>query len=531
MPERTSARWNERIAEGATAITWAAFALAVGATAMSMLGTASIGAPRAETPPWVAFGFDRLTLVLLALVTGVSAMVQSFGRRYLRGEPSQARFVVLTAGLTVACAALVSAATLVTLTAAWVASGLLIIGLAELRPGGVLSRTDRRRLRTAFFVGDGSLVVATVVVSAVVGSVQLQGSAGPTSLAGVAAPWTMVAGVLIVVAACARCALIPFSSWLPATLGAPTPVSALLHAGAVNGGGLLLVRSTPILETWSPSWYLLAGAGAATAVWGVAAMSVSVDVKGSLVRSTSAQMGFMIVTIAAGLPAAAVAHLVAHGLFKASLFLGSGSVVHDVTSQRLLPRAAERSRRQDDVVALFAPAIAIVAVVAIVDRTSFALELDAAKVVLGAFAWATASIALRGWLRRAGGEPSVAAIGTGTVALCTAVYVVGVAVFTAALSPSLATTTGGPGAAAFLPLAIGMVALIVIRTKVPATSRLHRWLYTTLLARTHTSAGATRSAGASRGAGSRTAGDAVPTVRDPAPSPSLSISARTELST
>ncbi len=391
----------------------------------------------------------------------------------------------LTIALTAGCVALVSAATLVTLAIAWTATGVAIVALTDLHPSRPQVASDRRRIRTAFAVGDGSLILATLILSAVVGTIPLQDAEGVLGRVDAAGAWTFVAAALVVVAACARCALVPFSSWLPATLDAPTPVSALLHAGAVNAGGLLLIRLTPLLDAGAPAWYLVAGVGAVTAVWAAAVMSVTVDVKGSLVRSTSAQMGFMIVTVAAGLPAAAVAHLVAHGLFKAALFLGSGGAVHEITASRALPSRSPRQERwRLDIVAGALTAVTLSVTVALLSRTSLALELGAAKVTLLCFAWATASVALRGWLGRTRGG-STGAIAAGSVMAATSLYVLGVAAFTHALEPTLASTTNGPGALAFAPLAIGLVALVAGRAWIPASSRLHRRAYLMLLAQTH----------------------------------------------
>ena len=139
-------------------------------------------------------------------------------------------------------------------------------------------------------------------------------------------PLVPVLGVLVVLAALSRSAQVPFHRWLPATLAAPTPVSALLHAGVVNAGGILIIRMAP-LATDDLARALTIVAGAATMAYGAAVMIVKPDVKGALAHSTTAQMGFMILTCGLGLWAAAVIHLVAHGFYKATLFLSSGSAV------------------------------------------------------------------------------------------------------------------------------------------------------------------------------------------------------------
>ena len=472
---------GDRLATGVSLLTWGAFGAVTILAATMLVGSTGDPIVVGDSSGWIGFSVDRLSVLLLLLVTGVSATVQSYARRYLRAEPTQVRFVLLTAALTLGGAALVCAGTLVTVAAAWVVTGLVIVALAGLRPAHTASASDRRRIRAAFAIGDGSLVVATLIISVQAGTIALHDSEAMARGIDAAGGWALVAAVLVVVAAAARCALIPFSSGLPATLGAPTPVSALLHAGAVNGGGLLLIRLAPVLDAWAPSWYLAAGVGALTALWAAAVMSVTVDVKGSLVRSTSAQMGFMIVTVAAGLPAAAAVHLVAHGFYKAALFLGSGAVVHEITTGRSFPPTAPRGRRWSlDLLAAAAPAAAMAGAVVTLEGTGAALDLDGAKVALLCFAWATASVGLRGWLQRSG-HAANRALATGAVALGSFAYVVGVATFSAFLSPSLATGTNGPGPLAFLPLAAGILVLLVGRSWIPVTSRLYRWAYVAVL--------------------------------------------------
>lgn len=503
LMERAEQSSSDRLAVVVSLLTWGSFGAVTILAATMVAGSSGEPIVVGDAGGWIGFSVDRLSVLLLLLVTGVSATVQSYARRYLRAEATQVRFVLLTAALTIGGAALVCAGTLVTAAAAWVATGLVITALADLRPAHTASAGDRRRIRTAFAVGDGSLVLATLILSTQVGTIALHDSEAMVRSIDAAGGWALVAAVLVVVAAAARCALIPFSSWLPATLGAPTPVSALLHAGAVNGGGLLLIRLAPVLDAWAPSWYLAAGVGAMTALWAAAVMSVTVDVKGSLVRSTSAQMGFMIVTVAAGLPAAAAVHLVAHGFYKAALFLGSGAVVHEITTSRSFPPAAQRGRRWSlDLLAAVAPAAALVAAVLALEGTGAALDLDGAKVALLCFAWATASVGLRGWLERSG-SGATRAFATGAVALGSFAYVVGVATFSAVLSPTLASSTNGPGPLAFLPFAAGVLILVVGRSWIPVTSRLYRWAYVAVLNQSYvidrwasTGAAARRSSGA-----------------------------------
>jgi NAD(P)H-quinone oxidoreductase subunit 5 len=119
----------------------------------------------------------------------------------------------------------------------------------------------------------------------------------------------------------------PFHGWLPQVMEAPTPVSALLHAGIINAGGFLVVRMSPVLAHAGGALEFLALAGALTAVLAAAVMLTQTSVKASLAWSTCAQMGFMLMQCGLGAFSAAALHIVAHALYKAHAFLSSGSMV------------------------------------------------------------------------------------------------------------------------------------------------------------------------------------------------------------
>lgn len=134
-------------------------------------------------------------------------------------------------------------------------------------------------------------------------------------------------GWLIVLGALLKSAQFPFHTWLPDTMGAPTPVSALMHAGIINGGGYLVVRLSPVLVNTPGALNLLAVCGALTAVYASMVMLSQTSVKRALAYSTIAQMGFMLLQCGLGAFHLAVLHIVAHSLYKGHAFLTSGSAV------------------------------------------------------------------------------------------------------------------------------------------------------------------------------------------------------------
>ncbi|WP_408590988.1 proton-conducting transporter membrane subunit [Novosphingobium sp.] len=307
-------------------------------------------APRAADLPVIALGAVVVTALALGLATPntagmalgclsvlVTLVVLSFARRQLRADPRAASFARMAVGLVIATVLTGLAGNVLLLAAGWIASGRLMAGMIGHADDWAEARAAARRASLAFAASDLALVGAALLLVRGAGSSDLATilSAVPSMTQAVIAP----AAFLLVIAALARCALPPFSSWLMFSLAAPTPVSALMHAGFVNAGGFLLIRLAPVLEAAPSARFSLFAAGIAAAVFGSAIMLVRSDVKGSLAASTIAQMGFMLLTVALGAYAAALWHMVAHGLFKAWLFLGSAGTISSASSRaKALPQ-------------------------------------------------------------------------------------------------------------------------------------------------------------------------------------------------
>ncbi|MBA2349286.1 MAG: sodium:proton antiporter, partial [Solirubrobacterales bacterium] len=311
-----------------TALTGVAFLLGVLlAAAVLADGPVSAVFERADGRAVGGLYADRLSAVLVLLVCAVSGVVQAFAQRYLRADPRAGRFFAATGLLTAATLALVTSATLIGLAIAWSLAGLALLALLGLYAELPAAREGVRRTARAFALGDLALWAAVVVALFTWGNLDLRslGAQLPRIADDELALAVVACG--LVIAALARSAQLPFGRWLPATLAAPTPVSALLHAGVVNAGGVLLVRLAPLFGASQVATHLAFAAGAATALYGTSLMLVKPDVKGGLAHSTMGQMGFMIMVCGLGAFAAVIFHLVAHGMYKATLFLGSGAAV------------------------------------------------------------------------------------------------------------------------------------------------------------------------------------------------------------
>ncbi|WP_207958336.1 proton-conducting transporter membrane subunit [Streptomyces sp. YIM 98790] len=416
---------------------------------------------RSDGQAWTGLVADRVTAVVLLLVYGVSAVVQVFARRYLHGDLAAARFATAAGALTAATAAMVTAATLVTLAVAWSLTGWALYRLVGVYRPAPSAADAARRTGRAVLAGDVALWAAVGLAVAVWGDTDLRRhSPLPADLAGgvpggvpaAGATGTVVA-CLLVVAAAARCAQLPWHRWLGASLAAPTPVSALLHAGVVNAGGILLVRMSPVFGAAPVATHLAFAIGAVSTVAATAVMLARFDVKGALVHSTVGQMGFMLMTCALGLYAAAVVHLFAHGLFKAALFLGSGSAVQQHARRALAPPAPRLSPAGTTGIAVLSVAAALAAVAAAV----WWLPPHTAGAALLVFAAATAARLAWGWLRH---HPTAGGLAALVIVLPAAAagYLALVKAVTAFFAPALPATAPGAVPAWLLGAVVAVLA-------------------------------------------------------------------------
>ncbi len=276
----------------------------------------------AKLPVTKLFNLDGLALASGALILFVASIVAAFAWRHMRASRRR-RFFGLTAGLVAGTLVFVTADHVALFALGWVASGLILAGLIGHSQGWEEAEAVSRSTRRLFLSCDAALVAGLALLTARFGTASISEIAASAATAPVYS-MTLCAS-LIAIAAVARCALPPFSNWLLASMTAPTPVSALMHAGLVNAGGIVLLRFSGLFEASDSARAALALIGIAGAVYGAAIMLVRPDVKRGLAGSTVSQMGFMILSCSLGAYAAALWHLVAHGLFKAWLFLGSGA--------------------------------------------------------------------------------------------------------------------------------------------------------------------------------------------------------------
>lgn len=303
-----------------TALTGLGFLLSLGALYAPALLTDGLG-----------LTFSTTNTLLVTVVSFISLSVQAYGLRHFDGHSNQRLIFRYLIGLTLSLVFFSAAGHLLLIAGGLLASNLLLARLIGFQLGWAAARASSRLSLLHLVSGAALLLAAVVLIYIAQGDWSIESlstSLPPT-------PWLPVIGSLIVLSALAQSAIWPFHRWLIASANAPTPVSAFMHAGLVNGGAVILFKFYPVWSTisWSPT--LLVLLGGFTAIAGTTWMLVQSDVKRTLTCSTMGQMGFMIMQCGMGLFPAAIAHMIWHGFFKASLFLSAGSTIKAAKNKSL----------------------------------------------------------------------------------------------------------------------------------------------------------------------------------------------------
>ncbi|OIQ67859.1 NADH-quinone oxidoreductase subunit L [mine drainage metagenome] len=227
--------------------------------------------------------------------------------------------------LVVSVFVMVCADNILLLIASWTISNILLARLMLHKHQWKAARQSSVLALKNFTIGFVFLGAALIILYCLTGETSIQA----ILIRPIAFKWGVLCSVLILLAAMSQSAIWPFHRWLTSSLNSPTPVSAIMHAGLVNGGGFLLARFAPMLAAEPIILNVIFITGIATALLGTLWKLMQSDVKRMLACSTMGQMGFMIAQCGLGLFPAAVAHLCWHGLFKAYLFLASGSAAKE----------------------------------------------------------------------------------------------------------------------------------------------------------------------------------------------------------
>src|SRR4051812_30159614 len=275
--------------------------------------------------------FDPLSAVFVLLITGVGTLIHVYSVGYMADDPGRRRFFAYLNLFLASMLVLVLGNSFLALYLGWEMVGLSSYLLIQfyIRRNSAATAANK-----AFYmnrVGDVGLALAIMLMFATVGSTNF------TNVFGAAAAGTLTKatltgmGLLLLLGACGKSGQFPLQGWLPDAMEGPTPVSALIHAATmVTAGVYLIARANPIFDLTQDGRTAVTIVGAVTLLYGCIVGCAFDDIKKVLAYSTVSQIGYMFLAVGLGpgVYAIAIMHLLAHGFFKANMFLGAGSVMH-----------------------------------------------------------------------------------------------------------------------------------------------------------------------------------------------------------
>ena len=272
---------------------------------------------------------DRLTIVMLGLVTFVALLVQVYSLEYMRGDSRFGWYFAVHSLFGAAMLALVLADNLLFLYIAWELVGLgsyLLIGHWWER------RSAAEAAKKAFIttrIGDVGLLIGIILLFRATGTFDISDIIEMAQAGAIGQGTLTASALLLFMGAMGKSAQFPFHVWLPDAMEGPTPVSALIHAATMVAAGVYLVaRMLPLFELAPVVMLVVTVIGLITFLYAGTLALVMTDIKRALAYSTVSHLGLMMLSLGAFGLAAAIFHLVAHGVSKAMLFLGAGSVMH-----------------------------------------------------------------------------------------------------------------------------------------------------------------------------------------------------------
>ena len=285
----------------------------------------------------IGFLIDRLTALMMVVVTFVSLMVHVYTIGYMEDDPGYQRFFSYTALFTFSMLMLVMANNFLQLFFGWEAVGLvsyLLIGFWFKRPTAIHANLKAFLVNR---VGDFGFILGVGLVLAYFGTLdyaavfaKAPAMAGTTIQILPGAQWAVITVICIClfVGAMGKSAQFPLHVWLPDSMEGPTPISALIHAATMVTAGIFMVaRMSPLFELSDPALSFVLVIGAINAFFMALVALVQYDIKRVVAYSTLSQLGYMTMALGASAYSAGMFHLMTHAFFKGLLFLGAGSVI------------------------------------------------------------------------------------------------------------------------------------------------------------------------------------------------------------
>lgn len=271
------------------------------------------------------FRIGSLSLTLSLFISFVMGIVHLFSVRYMAGDRRFNYFFTKLGLLTSSLLLMIGADHLILMLVFWTLSNVLLATLMIHKDDWRASWNSGILMCKLSAIGSGAIAIAIFILFQSLGTFSLYEIVQNQGL--MAYPSKCAVLFLLILAALIQSGAWPFHKWLLSSLNSPTPVSGLMHAGLVNGGGFLLARFAPLFFEVRIALDILFVLGLITVVLGTGWKLIQSNIKGMLACSTMSQMGFMLMQCGLGLFSAAIAHLFWHGLFKCYLFLNSGSAI------------------------------------------------------------------------------------------------------------------------------------------------------------------------------------------------------------
>ncbi len=290
-----------------------------------------------------ALRIDTLSVVMMATVTVISAMIHVYSVGYMHHDPSIPRFMAYLNLFTFFMLMLVSADNIVQLFFGWEGVGLasyLLIGFWYDRPSANAAAIK------AFIVnriGDFGFMLGILAIFLLFDSVHFDTifAAAPEhadtviNVFGFDLHALTVISLLLFVGAMGKSAQLGLHTWLPDAMEGPTPVSALIHAATmVTAGVFMVARMSPLIEYSDLALAVIVIIGAATCIFAATVACVQNDIKRIIAYSTCSQLGYMFFACGVSAYSAGIFHLMTHAFFKALLFLAAGSVIHAMSDEQ-----------------------------------------------------------------------------------------------------------------------------------------------------------------------------------------------------
>jgi NADH-quinone oxidoreductase subunit L len=278
--------------------------------------------------------YDPLSAMFVLLITGVGFLIHVYAVGYMSHDPGRRRFFGYFNLFVAAMLLLVLGNNYVMLYIGWEGVGLasyLLISFWYLRPAAA---TAGKKAFIMNRVGDAGFVVGIFLLFASLGTVQYDQVFN--NINKLSAGTVTAVALLLLLGASGKSGQFPLQAWLPDAMEGPTPVSALIHAATmVTAGVYMIARSHPIFDASTAAKTVVVCIGALTLLIGCVIGCAKDDIKRVLAWSTVSQIGYMFLAVGLGGVAYALGliHLLAHGFFKAGLFLGAGSVMHGMNDQ------------------------------------------------------------------------------------------------------------------------------------------------------------------------------------------------------